>query len=610
MAVKSGQPPVALTFCFLAGVSITGLFLTGSLTNNLSAIALSLHDRKDERRLVTNAAPPNTASLDPATQGTNIIINGEPVDLPWQQRGERIGLADIPLMRLLGVSLQNSSVADLQPILWFANRPQTLRSWHGQGYRYLDVTDWAAQQAWQFQKSRGQLHLQVPTGTITAGRRSQNAGGDRLVFEVDRPTLWSLTEDGGAFTLHLRAELAPNVDVAALLASSPTLKTLQMRQVAPGMLQLKGTFSGAVRPRVWSVTQPYRVVIDFTQTTLVPKDILWAPGLRWREDYVTVGPRSFPVYQLWLDLEAGLDLRPIWPHSQQLPGIAPLVSTAQRYRAAAAINGGFFNRNNQLPLGAIRYRDQWISGPILNRGAIAWDAAGRFWIGRLLLAQTLMTAQNQTFTIDHINSGYVQAGIGLYTAAWGPTYTPIVDNEILVTVRQGQVLQQQTVAAAATGAYPIPVDGYVLALRSFKTAAQSLLPGTTLQWAARSRPPEIADFPHAIGAGPLLVNQGQIVVNAEAERFSVAFATQAAPRSVAGVTPDNQLLLAAIQESPGGRGPTLEEAAQILVQLGVQEGLNLDGGNSASLYLGGSLINRAPSTAGRVHSGLGLFLTQ
>jgi exopolysaccharide biosynthesis protein len=45
-----------------------------------------------------------------------------------------------------------------------------------------------------------------------------------------------------------------------------------------------------------------------------------------------------------------------------------------------------------------------------------------------------------------------------------------------------------------------------------------------------------------------------------------------------------------------------------MAQLGSVDALNLDGGSSSSLYLGGRLINRHPRTAARVNNGLGLFL--
>jgi hypothetical protein len=121
---------------------------------------------------------------------------------------------------------------------------------------------------------------------------------------------------------------------------------------------------------------------------------------------------------------------------------------ARQSEAVAAINAGFFNRNNQLPLGAIRDNGRWISGPILNRGAIAWNDQGQAVLNRLFLSHTATTDQGRGFPVGQINSGYVQAGIGLYTADWGNLYRPIIDNEILVTVRQNQVVQQTPGGAA------------------------------------------------------------------------------------------------------------------------------------------------------------------
>jgi len=42
--------------------------------------------------------------------------------------------------------------------------------------------------------------------------------------------------------------------------------------------------------------------------------------------------------------------------------------------------------------------------------------------------------------------------------------------------------------------------------------------------------------------------------------------------------------------------------------MGAVEALNLDGGSSTSLYLGGSLLDRPPSTAARVHNAIGIFI--
>ena len=48
--------------------------------------------------------------------------------------------------------------------------------------------------------------------------------------------------------------------------------------------------------------------------------------------------------------------------------------------------------------------------------------------------------------------------------------------------------------------------------------------------------------------------------------------------------------------------------AQLLQQMGAIDALNLDGGSSTSLYLGGQLVDRASATAARVHNAIGISI--
>ena len=584
-------------------VGLFGIVLGATWSPQQSAIALPTEVQPASRRLTTPLA-----QLPVNAQGTSVTVGSTTVPVPWEQRGDRIGIADLPLMTHLGLDLQNSTTADQQPVVWFADEGAFLPTWFNQGYRFLDLTAWANQRGWQLTPSGSSLRIQAPVGTVNAGRRGKQEWGDRLVLDVDRPVLWTFDESATAFTLTLQARPGSNFNPQTLTTGEGNeLNSVQV-STNGGQIQIRGTFDETSRPRVWSLPNPNRIVIDISRADVVPREIRWAPDVLWRQQYMSVGDRRFPVHQIWLNLNESTQLEPIWGDPNQLPGITPLKTMAANAQAYVAINAGFFNRNNQLPLGAIRRDGQWISGPILGRGAIAWNAQRQFTLSRLLLAHTLTTQQGNAFTVNHINSGYVQAGMGLYTSAWGRTYTPIADGELLITVNGNRVVQQTPAGAAGTGAYPIPPQGYLLALRSFNSAAQSLPVGTTVALSPDLRPPIFNNFPTAVGGGPILVQNGQINADARAEGFSDAFAAQAAPRSAIAVTPDGNLVLVAIHFSPGGRGPTLRETAQIMQQLGARDALNLDGGTSSSLYLGGTIINRHGSTVGRVHNGLGVFL--
>jgi hypothetical protein len=346
--------------------------------------------------------------------------------------------------------------------------------------------------------------------------------------------------------------------------------------------------------------------------TFRPRVQNWSDVVRYQQGYVTVGSTRFPVFSITFNpRDPRVALRPIWSNSAQMPGTRPLTTMGRQWRTFAAINGGFFNRNNQLPLGAIRRENRWYSGPILNRGAIAWDDAGNVLIGRLTLQETAVTSANQRIFLSHLNSGYVQAGVARYTPEWGARYQPLTDGETLITVRNNQVSRQDnggTVAQARN--FAIPSDGYLLVIRA-RNQSPSVFPvGSAVQIEQGAIAPEFEQFPHILGAGPLLLQNGQVVLNGEAEKFSRAFVQQAASRSLIGQTGNGQLVIAVVHNRPDGRGPTLSELAQLGQRLGLVSALNLDGGSSSGLFLRGNLVDRDPSTAARVHNGLGLYFAE
>ncbi|BDI16592.1 hypothetical protein ANSO36C_23940 [Nostoc cf. commune SO-36] len=247
--------------------------------------------------------------------------------------------------------------------------------------------------------------------------------------------------------------------------------------------------------------------------------------------------------------------------------------------------------------------------PILNRGAIAWNNSGQFYFGRLTLEETLITANDQRLPILFLNSGYVQSGIARYTSAWGSTYTPLTDNEIILVVEKDQIINQLPGGKVGETPIPIPQDGYLLTLRANATTAASQLPiGSAVSISSTTTPADFSRYPHIIGAGPLLVQNRQIVLDAKGEKFSNAFIAEKAIRSGICTTATGTLMITATHNRVGGYGPNLAEHAQLMQQMGCVDALNLDGGSSTSLYLGGQLLDRSPSTAARVHNGIGIFL--
>ncbi|ESA35385.1 periplasmic protein [Leptolyngbya sp. Heron Island J] len=548
-------------------------------------------------------------AAEPTAIGRQLRVNGRLVNGEWQKRRDLIGISDGALATQLGVNLGSTGTPAQQPVVWFNSTNQgllTLPAWHYENTRYVDIAPLVRQHGWQVKSQGSVLDITLPASQIMAVRQGRQTWGNRLVLDLSRATAWQVSPAANSITVTVDAAMDEGAIANFKPASDNSLKSVTVSS-SGARTTLTLTVADYLQARVWSLAEPARLVIDIRPDALEPREILWADGVQFQQRYVALNSQRFPVYTLSLDAnQSNFSLLPLWAFPNQAPGIKPPADLASQWQTAALINGGFFNRNNQLPLGALRYNNRWISGPILGRGAIGWDNQGKVLMDRLTLAATV-TASNQTYTVDTLNSGYVKAGIARYTENWGSQYTSLIDNEVVVTIQNNQVVQRRTLGTAGQDTVSIPQGSYLLVLRSFNSAASAFPPGITVTLNQQSQPSSFDQFPHVLGAGPLLVANGQLVLDAQREAFSRNFIEGRASRSAIGTTPNGQIKLVTIQGRVGGRGPTLLEAARILQRLGCTDALNLDGGSSSSLYLSGRLINRHPRTAARINNALGVF---
>ncbi|MCL1468453.1 phosphodiester glycosidase family protein [Argonema galeatum] len=590
-------------------------------------------------------------------QGDAIALNGRTRPALWSQwqltgsQRVRIGVADVGLTQTIGVELLSTWDSTRQPVQWFsepAASPLILATWLTNQYRYLDITDFAHSAGWQIKVDGTTLRINSPAATVNDIRQDSLIGSDketvahRIVLDLDRPTPWQVSQEGAVLTLQIDGVATPSLlsrynpkppdEVATSNQGFPPLDAPipPISPPKPGLplkietsqdrTTIRVDISSGLRPRIWSLPSPYRLVIDIAPEAMVERDIIWAPGLRYRQQILSLGTSRFPVVWLEINPRQSVALRPIWGNRNSLVGTAPLIEQAKQWQVAGAINAGFFNRNTQLPLGAIRLDGRWLSSPILNRGAIAWNDAGEVKIGHLSLQETLNTSTGEHLPIVSVNSGYVQSGFALHTTEWGSTYNPLTDNETIITVQNNQVISAEAFSKTplpngipSKTSFPIPPDGYLVVLRDSSGVqkldiASALAIGNVVTLESYSVPAEFDRYPHIVGAGPVLLQKGKIVLDAKAEQFRDSFINESAHRSAIGTTTAGNILIVAVGNRTVGPGPSLNEIAELMRLIGAVDALNLDGGSSTSLYLGGQLINRAPRSAARVHNGLGIFI--
>lgn len=111
-----------------------------------------------------------------------------------------------------------------------------------------------------------------------------------------------------------------------------------------------------------------------------------------------------------------------------------------------------------------------------------------------------------------------------------------------------------------------------------------------------------------VNGGPRLLRGGEPDITAFAEgfvypddpEFYYRFGVRRNPRTLAGVTPEGNLLFVAVDgRKPGySVGASFEESAGIMRALGAKDALNLDGGGSTSMTIGERLVTRPSDTTG------------
>ncbi len=653
-----------LTMGYLKFYLTITVFITATICSVIYSVKIARADPNPSVQIQT--ATPISQNF--VSQGTEILLNGKTLIIPWGQwqvgKSLRLGISDTALDRQMGVELFSNNSYQTQPIDWYATQrsPINLKAKLSQQYRYLDITDLAKSSGWQWQLVGGKLQLNTPPTRVTNVQRQSIPKNGKIAVTLDRATPWKLsqTPTEGYLTIEATADPAllaqfnvpPVVDPANLDPDDdPTAQKLEYKVTSNNnqtIIQFPIVKGQRARAKLLSSTN-LEVTINSSPEMIPNRDINWAPGFMWRQKWIRLGTNNFPVSYLEIDpRQKSIKLRPILsqePNQEpNLVGSNHLIKFAPPTQVAAAINGGYFNRNNRMPLGAIKRDGQWLSSPILNRGVVGWNDGGKIGISRLKMQETIDTSTGAKLPTLALNSAYAQAGWSRYTSEWGNTYTPIQANESIVTVQRDKVTQITPGNLAGSIKLPIPIDGYLLVLRgqpqlfgSIKvitvvpgqtniklnggTPANEYLPelkgqpalsslsiGTTLTIKRQLTLPEFENYAQILGAGPWLVQSGRIVLDAKSENFGAAFSKESAVRSAIANTSTGNIILVAVHNRAGGKGPTLSEMAQLMQQMGTTDALNLDGGSSTSLYLGGQLVDRASATAARVHNAIGISI--
>jgi len=259
-----------------------------------------------------------------------------------------------------------------------------------------------------------------------------------------------------------------------------------------------------------------------------------------------------------------------------------LSQIAEENIALAGINGGFFSSSG-MTLGLLIIDGEWVSEPLFNRAAVGITDQQE-----LLFDRVGFIGEIDGLKIDGINRRPNNNELIMYNGYYGfETDTGLYGTELVII--------DDRVVDKRVGSGHIPAEGYVLSGHGEKAAALDEIDKGSDMNLDLALPTEWEDkgVMHALGAGPRLLENGEINVSGELEQFQPSLVEARHPRTALGVDKYGDIIMISV----GGRNPgvsvglNLFELAELMKEFGVVEAINLDGGGSTTFLLRDRVMN-------------------
>ena len=290
-------------------------------------------------------------------------------------------------------------------------------------------------------------------------------------------------------------------------------------------------------------------------------------------------------------------------------GLETTSSMAARYGAVAAVNAGFFRTTSAYrgePSGALMVEGKLISEPLEGRaafGLIRRATGAEIIFGHLRFSGSLETTGGRRLSISGLNRPREANELIVYTPEFHRTTLTTPDG-VEAIVRRNTVIRVRNGGGSST----IPADGVVLSavgtardwvVANLRAGARirlesSVVPikNETTNWWSRAT--------YVVGGGPQLVKESRVAITFVPEKIDPTFVSARHPRTAIARLSDGRLLLATVDgRQPGvSTGMSLPELAELVLEFGAAEAINLDGGGSTTMVVNGKLVNTPSDQTG------------
>ncbi|WP_165492138.1 phosphodiester glycosidase family protein [Egibacter rhizosphaerae] len=338
--------------------------------------------------------------------------------------------------------------------------------------------------------------------------------------------------------------------------------------------------------------------------------------------FATTGPWSVNVLTIDPEEFDGT-VEPVLAQGE-IPGLATIPEMAEEHDALAAVNAGFFwvagddgvdgqlagitMVDGELVTGQeqvspntefVDHRSSLLLSPDADSPA-AIDALG---------TDLSVTVDDETRAIAGLNRKPIDDELVHLTAAFGDDTAPaaetpptdgvevvIVDGAAIDVRERGGPIPQNGSVLVGVGEAATWLDDQVTAGDEVEVEHHVGTPDGE---------PLADDVTGVVNAGPRLVTDGQSDIRARADGFASsasffhAWSVSRHPRTIGGVTEDDELLFITIDGRQAGDsvGASVWEAARVARSFGAENAVNLDGGGSTTMVVDDELLTGQPLRA-------------
>ena len=355
----------------------------------------------------------------------------------------------------------------------------------------------------------------------------------------------------------------------------------------------------------------FRAQGQTAQSTPAPKSEFIAPGIEhlqitrgYKSDKEITGP--WFINMLRIDLRKAR-LRMVHAMDEAV-GLETVSSLATRYGALAAINSGYFRTTGTYRGDSVGI--QVLNGQILSEsnngraavGLVEGSRAQQIVFGHVVFTGELIAGAKAKHVINGLNRPRADDDLIIFTPEFHRTTLTNPDG-LEVIVRRGRVTEIRELQGSST----IPTDGFVISasgsarewVRQNSGKRASVRLSLKMSPLETDQKDEWQKATSIIGGGPQLIKDSRVEITNAAEKILPAFVGDLHPRTAIAKLKSGELLLVTVDgRQTASIGMSLTMLADLLIEFGATDAINLDGGGSTTMVIRNRLVNKPSDTTG------------